>query len=232
MENSQNKTIPVHSIVFRSLLTFAATIAVIFVSAGRISYWQGWVFSSFYFVFAAVTAGQCVRRKSLVNERLNPGPGVKKWDGIIFRIFALLSFVIIVLSSLDAGRFSWSPKFSAVVYVIGNAMMYISYSFIIWAMFTNNFFSSRVRIQIDRGQYVVQNGPYSFVRHPGYLGVLFWLPSLAIVLGSLWGLIPAGLAMAAIIIRTYLEDKMLQNELPGYAEYSQKVRYRLLPGVW
>jgi protein-S-isoprenylcysteine O-methyltransferase Ste14 len=232
MEDSQNKTIPVRSIVFRSLLTFCATLAIIFTAAGRISYWQGWTFSAFYIVFAAVTAGQYVRRKSLVNERLNPGPGVKKWDGIIFRIYAFLSFVIIVLSSFDAGRFGWSPKFSAIVYVIGNAMMYISYSFIIWAMFTNNFFSSRVRIQIDRGQYVVQNGPYSFVRHPGYLGVLFWLPSLAIVLGSLWGLIPAGLAMAAIIIRTYLEDKMLQNELPGYTEYSQKVRYRLVPGIW
>jgi protein-S-isoprenylcysteine O-methyltransferase Ste14 len=110
--------------------------------------------------------------------------------------------------------------------------MFASYGFIMWAMFTNNFFSSKVRIQSDRGQYVVQQGPYKFVRHPGYLGVLFWMPSTALTMGSLWGLIPAALAVLTIIIRTYLEDKTLQKELPGYIEYTQKVRYRLIPGIW
>jgi protein-S-isoprenylcysteine O-methyltransferase Ste14 len=110
--------------------------------------------------------------------------------------------------------------------------MMFSYFFILWAMWTNNFFSSRVRIQTDRGQYVVQEGPYSFVRHPGYLGVLFWQPSIPLSLGSLWGLIPACLAVISIIIRTYLEDRMLQKELPGYSDYTRKVRYRLIRGIW
>lgn len=227
-----NNSISTRSLLIKTLLTFGVTAAVIFASAGRLTYWQGWLFVGFYTIFAVLTAGRYVRRKALVSERLNPGPGVKWWDRIIFRIFASLCLVIIVLSSFDAGRFGWSPKLPAAVYIISNAVMYISYSFIIWAMFTNDFFSSRVRIQTDRGQYVVQSGPYSFVRHPGYLGVMFWLPSLAVVLGSLWALIPAGLAMITMLIRTYLEDQMLKKELTGYVEYSQKVRYRLLPGVW
>jgi protein-S-isoprenylcysteine O-methyltransferase Ste14 len=232
MRKLQNRKISIQSLLFKTLITFGVTIALIFIFAGTFRYWQGWAFVVFYSVFAILTAGQYIRRKDLVNERLNPGPGVKRWDRIIFKIFTLLCMVVIALSCLDAGRFGWSPKFPTSVYVISNAVMYLAYSFIIWAMFTNNFFSSRVRIQTDRGQYVVQQGPYSFVRHPGYLGVLFWLPSLALVLGSLWGLIPAGLAVITIIVRTYLEDKMLQKELPGYIEYSQKVRYRLIPCVW
>lgn len=232
MENPQNKLISAYTVLGKTLLTFMVTIVVIFVSAGRFNYWQGWLFVGFYVVFAVLTSGRYICRRGLVSERLNPGPGVKWWDRIIFRIFAALCFVIIVVSSFDAGRFGWSSEFPLFVYVLSNAVMYISYSFIIWAMFTNDFFSSRVRIQSDRGQYVVRSGPYSFVRHPGYLGVIFWLPSLSLVLGSLWGLVPAGLAMITILIRTYLEDQMLKKELTGYIEYSQQVRYRLLPGVW
>jgi protein-S-isoprenylcysteine O-methyltransferase Ste14 len=232
MGNLQNKAVSTQSLLFKTLITFLATIALIFIFAGTITYWQGWVFAVFYSVVAILTTGQYLRRKDLVSERINPGPGVKRWDRIIFKIFTLLCMAVIALSSLDAGRFGWSPKLPVIVYVVSNAVMYISYSFIIWAMFTNNFFSSRVRIQTDRGQYVVQQGPYSIVRHPGYLGVLFWLPSQALTLGSLWGLIPAGLAVITIIIRTYLEDKMLRQELSGYIEYTQKVRYRLIPGIW
>ena len=101
-----------------------------------------------------------------------------------------------------------------------------------WAMLSNRFFSGTVRIQEDRGHTVVADGPYRVVRHPGYVGmiVMFVLPPL--VLGSLWALIPAGLAALATVIRTALEDKTLQVELPGYAEYAQRTRYRLLPRVW
>jgi protein-S-isoprenylcysteine O-methyltransferase Ste14 len=99
-------------------------------------------------------------------------------------------------------------------------------------MWTNNFFSRVVRIQTDRGHYVVQDGPYRFVRHPGYLAGCFSLLSMPLALGSLWGLIPATLAVLLIIIRTYLEDATLQNELTGYHQYAKKVKYRLLPGIW
>jgi protein-S-isoprenylcysteine O-methyltransferase Ste14 len=99
-------------------------------------------------------------------------------------------------------------------------------------MISNAYFSTAVRIQADRGQQVCRSGPYRYVRHPGYVGFFFQALSVPIMLGSLWALlfaIPAGVLM---VIRTYLEDNMLKEELPGYSEYTQEVKYRLLPGVW
>jgi protein-S-isoprenylcysteine O-methyltransferase Ste14 len=99
-------------------------------------------------------------------------------------------------------------------------------------MYINKFFSSVVRIQKDRGHKVIQDGPYKYVRHPGYVGIFFLAPAVPLILGSIWGLIPSGLFIIAIIIRTYLEDKTLHKELEGYKEYAKKVKYRLIPGIW
>ncbi|MEN6384223.1 MAG: isoprenylcysteine carboxylmethyltransferase family protein [Phycisphaerales bacterium] len=226
------KTISYKALMARIILNIMLISILIFLSAGTLNYWQGWLVVGFYLVFTVITSKKFIKRKELVQERIKPGPGIKWWDKIIFRIFVPLTTITMFFSALDCGRFYFSPELPIFVYVISFISMVASYCFITWAMFTNNFFSSRVRIQSDRGQYVVQRGPYKYVRHPGYLGVVFWMPSTAITLGSLWGLIPAGLAVFTIIIRTYLEDKTLQKELPGYSEYAQKVRYRLIPMIW
>jgi protein-S-isoprenylcysteine O-methyltransferase Ste14 len=99
-------------------------------------------------------------------------------------------------------------------------------------MASNRFFSSVVRIQTDRGHTVATGGPYRFVRHPGYVGMMVSALGTTILLGSLWAFIPATLLIGLIIFRTALEDRTLQNELEGYKEYAARVRYRLLPGVW
>ncbi len=215
-------------IYFYYLLIFAA----VFVLAGKIKYWQGWGFCGTYLIFIIIISIKFADRKDLLAERLRPGPGVKWWDKIFFWFYLLLALCLFAVSVLDGGRFNWSPRLPAIVYAAGYAVMLPSYLFVLWAMWTNNFFSSRVRIQSDRGQYVVQEGPYRFVRHPGYLGGIFWLITMPLILGSLWGLIPAGLAVIAIIIRTYLEDEMLQKELPGYADYAKKVPFRLIRSLW
>jgi protein-S-isoprenylcysteine O-methyltransferase Ste14 len=102
----------------------------------------------------------------------------------------------------------------------------------LWAIWINRFFSSVVRIQKERGQEVIQDGPYRFVRHPGYVGGILLALGNALVLGSLWALIPAGIMSLLLVIRTYLEDITLQRELPGYTDYTRKVKYRLLPWIW
>ena len=99
-------------------------------------------------------------------------------------------------------------------------------------MTANRFFSTMVRIQEERGHVVASSGPYRYVRHPGYVGYITAAFATALALGSLWALVPAGLGMCAFVVRTALEDKTLQKELAGYKEYTQRVRYRLLPGVW
>jgi protein-S-isoprenylcysteine O-methyltransferase Ste14 len=101
-----------------------------------------------------------------------------------------------------------------------------------WAMVTNAYFSAVVRIQKDRGHKVVTDGPYRFVRHPAYAGGVVSSIAMPLMLGSFWALVPSGIALIFLVIRTKNEDKMLMEELPGYSDYAQQTRYRLVPGIW
>ncbi|MFX1452947.1 MAG: methyltransferase family protein, partial [Promethearchaeota archaeon] len=126
----------------------------------------------------------------------------------------------------------WRSDFPWWVYIIGYVIYFYAQLLKYWCMWTNRWFSSTVRIQFDRDHKVVQDGPYRFIRHPGYIsGILIGYGS-SLILGSLWGLIPASIVLVLLVIRTSLEDKTLQKELPGYAEYTKKVKHRLLPGIW
>ena len=108
----------------------------------------------------------------------------------------------------------------------------LGYAFAAWALLENRFFSSMMRIQTDRGHVVCDSGPYRIVRHPGYAGILLATPGIVLALGSAWTLIPVGVALVVAVIRTALEDRTLQEELPGYQKYTSRVRYRLFPGVY
>ena len=101
-----------------------------------------------------------------------------------------------------------------------------------WAFIENQFFSGTVRIQTERGHHVIDTGPYRYVRHPGYVSAIWTFLAIPPFFGSLWGLIPAIITFALFILRTALEDKTLQEELPGYKEFTQRTSFRLLPGVW
>jgi protein-S-isoprenylcysteine O-methyltransferase Ste14 len=110
--------------------------------------------------------------------------------------------------------------------------MGVGYALFLWAMASNAFFAEGVRIQTDRGHTVSTGGPYRYVRHPAYTGAIISLVAAPLLLGSPWALIPAVAAAALYVARTYMEDKTLMEELPGYKEYARQTRYRLLPGVW
>jgi protein-S-isoprenylcysteine O-methyltransferase Ste14 len=99
-------------------------------------------------------------------------------------------------------------------------------------MVSNKFFSTSVRIQMERDHTVASGGPYRYVRHPGYVGYIVSGFAAPLALGSLWALIPAAITLCLLVVRTALEDRTLQDELDGYREYAARVRYRLLPGVW
>ena len=113
-----------------------------------------------------------------------------------------------------------------------NGASTLSQAFAAWALIENRFFSSVVRIQVDRGQVVCDSGPYRIVRHPGYAGNMLALPGMVLALSSMWTLIPAAVALIIAVIRTMLEDQTLQGELPGYRDYARRVRYRLIPGIY
>lgn len=101
-----------------------------------------------------------------------------------------------------------------------------------WAQAVNPFFEPGVRIQSERGQRPISNGPYRFIRHPGYAGAIAIFAGIALALASWWALIPAGVASALLIVRTGLEDRLLRRELPGYQAYADRTRFRLAPGLW
>jgi protein-S-isoprenylcysteine O-methyltransferase Ste14 len=132
---------------------------------------------------------------------------------------------------LDAGRFGWT-QVPLSVHVAGWAGLAVAFLFASWAMLSNTYASRTVRIQSDRGHQVVTAGPYRYVRHPMYVGVILSVMSIPLILRSWWAIIPAVLIVILFFIRTGLEDRTLKKKLTGYKEYAERVRYRILPGVW
>jgi protein-S-isoprenylcysteine O-methyltransferase Ste14 len=204
---------------------------LLFLPAGRLDWAWAWVYVGIYVLGVCINASFMLRANpELIAERARLTRGTRSWDKTIAAISAPLAFSIYVVAGLDE-RLHWSaPPLS--VHVVGLLVVIGGSAFSSWAMLTNAFFSTTVRIQEDRGQTVVTEGPYRLVRHPGYLGWGLASFGLPLLLGAPWALIPAGLSAITSVVRTALEDRTLQEELPGYADYARRVRYRLLPGIW
>jgi protein-S-isoprenylcysteine O-methyltransferase Ste14 len=217
-------------LIFKSIFFFALIIAITFIGAGRIDYWQGWIYNGLNIIFLLLS--YFLLPRELIEERLKPKEGMKKWDKIYYIVSIPVYFAILIISILDGGRFDWEPRIPILVVIIGVVVYTIGQIIVLWAKKVNKFFSTVVRIQKDRGQTVCKDGPYRFVRHPGYLGGLLYIIVTPFVLSSFWGLIPAVIAVVLLFIRTYLEDKTLQRELEGYTDYTNEARYKLLPGIW
>lgn len=209
--------------------------AVVVGSAGRWDWWPGWAFVGL--TLASILASRLVVYKhtpELLVERIHSlsAGDVKPWDRVLVPIVAVLGIMAILLVGGLDQRFGWSSGFSLWVQMLGLAGVAFGFYLAVWAMAANRFFSGYVRIQKERGHTVVTGGPYRFVRHPSYAGAVLAYLATPLLLGSWWAYDPAGLTIIALIIRTALEDRTLQAELPGYIEYSQHTRYRLLPGLW
>jgi protein-S-isoprenylcysteine O-methyltransferase Ste14 len=220
------------SIWARALIAPVIILALVFVPAGRLDYWQGWLYVALSVASLGATWAVMRDNPELVAERLRPGQGMQLWDKWYFALSTPLYLATLVVAGLDAGRWGWSPPLATWVYALGVAAFVLGQALFLWAKATNRYFSSVVRIQAERGQTVCREGPYAAVRHPGYVGGLLYGVATAVVLGSLWALLPATLAAAMLVVRTALEDRLLRRELPGYAAYARDVRYRLLPGIW
>jgi len=156
----------------------------------------------------------------------------KAWDKVLAPLMAVsIGYPMGIVAGLDH-RYHWTPEFPLWLIVTGFTLISLGYAFAAWAVAENRFFSAVVRIQTDRGHVVCDSGPYRFVRHPGYSGNILALLGIVLALGSVWTLIPAAVASIIGVIRTQLEDRTLQEELPGYRDYARRVRYRLFPGIY
>jgi len=164
--------------------------------------------------------------------QLLKAPGVKDWDRLLAPLMALsLGLPLFVVAGLDH-RFEWSPHFPGWLNILGLVLASAGYGFAGWAFLENRFFAAVVRIQSERGHVVCDTGPYRIVRHPGYSGSLLSPFAMVLALDSVWTLIPATAAVVIAMVRTTLEDRTLQEELPGYRDYADRVRYRLIPGIF
>jgi len=205
---------------------------LLFLLAGRIDYWQGWVFLGAMGVSMVIKLVFFPSKLSLLKERVHPGKGVKWWDKIIIALYAVFFFLCIIIGVLDVGRFHFGPEPEIFLYIISVFVFIFSIGLFSWAQWTNKFFSSMVRIQKERKQKVITNGPYKYVRHPGYVGGILMALSCPIVLGSYLALIFGVLTTILLIVRTHLEDETLKKELKGYKAYTKKTKYKLIPRVW
>jgi len=208
---------------------------ILFICAWDIDWWQAWVYSLLFFtagIGGRIWAEQ--RHPGLTAERQNIEniQNAKAWDKVLAPLMAVsVSFPMVIVAGLDY-RYNWSPEFPLWFSVVGFMLIALGYAFAAWALVENRFFSSVVRIQTERGHVVCDTGPYRFVRHPGYAGNILPLFGIVLALGSVWTLIPAAVATIITVIRTVLEDQTLQEELLGYRDYAQRVRYRLIPGIY
>jgi protein-S-isoprenylcysteine O-methyltransferase Ste14 len=215
-----------------TVLGMLAVISVIlFALAGRLDWWEAWIFLAIY--LAGILANglwSLSHNPEVINERGRIGPNAKSWDKAIGVFYTLFLFSTFVVAGLDA-RFAWSAA-PLWVKILGGIGFVLSLALTFWVMAFNTFLSTFVRIQDERGHSTVTGGPYRFVRHPMYAGILLMSWGMPLLLGSWWALIPGVLNIVLFFIRTALEDKTLQAELPGYTDYVQQVHYRLIPGVW
>lgn len=207
-----------------------AIAVVVFALAGRVEYWQGWVFvvietAVIFFILSRINPKLAKERMRFLSNK-----GTKPWDKLFFLVYTLAFCATLITACLEAGRNG--NQLPIVVCAAGLAILAIGHFIEATARTTNPYYSSVVRIQRDRGQKVYQGGLYQVVRHPGYAGAVIYTLGAAIGLGSALAIIPALVGVAALIVRTHLEDETLQKELAGYKQFARKTRYRLLPGVW
>lgn len=221
--------------VIRLLVLTVLMLGVLFLSAGRLDWWEGWAYTAMSLVVLVSSRSLLILKyPDTAKERAEAGQreDVKAWDKILMPVTAIYGpLASWIVAGLDK-RFSWTPDLPDYIQIIALCVIFLGSMVGTWAMVVNRFFSSHVRIQIDRGHTVVSAGPYRVVRHPGYAGgILAWIAG-PVFFSSYWAAIPSVVVITLNVIRTALEDRTLKEELPGYSEYAEKVRYRLVPGIW
>jgi len=203
--------------------------------AWRWNWWEDWVVA-IVFIAGFVISRVLAKRKhpDILAERSDSfsRKDAKPWDKFLAPAMAFGGTIILIISGLDE-QFAWSPSpFSFSVKIASIILLILAYLFSSWALVENAYFSGIVRLQKDRGHSVCDSGPYRYLRHPGYAGTLLSYLCMPLILDSAWAFIVTGLLFIVTIARTALEDQTLQNELPGYRAYAERVKHRLLPGIW
>ncbi len=197
-------------------------------------WWEAWVYLILCVVSFAISRLLAARKNpDIIKERAQfmQHDNTQSWDKLLAPFSGIGGGLIPLIAGLDA-LFGWSQAYSLNLKILALAIILAGYVLGSYALITNHFFSGTVRLQTERGHHVISGGPYRWVRHPGYVGGILTYLATPIFLDSVWVFLPAVFVTLVLVIRTALEDRFLQNELQGYREFAQQVRYRLIPGIW
>jgi protein-S-isoprenylcysteine O-methyltransferase Ste14 len=233
-EQSSKKKMGARSII-SLLLSLIVSPLALFLAAGTFNWGMGWV--SIAVIYGGSILSRVImalKNPDLVKERATgmDSEDSKAFDRWLVPIIGVLGpMVTFVIAGLNK-RFGWLPEVSFPLVILGVVGVILAFLITTWAMVVNRFFSSVVRIQTDRHQRVIMEGPYRIVRHPAYAGSVIGSIMMPLMLGSIWAVIPGILTSAAVFVRTGYEDRTLQAELPGYNEYMRKTPKKLIPGIW
>jgi protein-S-isoprenylcysteine O-methyltransferase Ste14 len=223
---------PIIQRILQLLVLVLLQAVLLFASAGTIYWPAGWLYIGLYLLMLAGASFVMIpRRREVIEERSKGVKGGKSWDLWITRLIAIPTLGLLIVSGLNV-RFGWTPPFPVWATILGVLLFTAGYVMVLWAMYTNKYFSQVVRIQTERGHSAITGGPYTIVRHPGYLGMTFSMLGSVLILDAYYGFACFLLYLILVIARTSLEDQTLRAELPGYLEYSRQTRFRLIPGIW
>jgi protein-S-isoprenylcysteine O-methyltransferase Ste14 len=205
---------------------------LVFLGAWKIAYWQGLLYVVLALVGTTLSHLLVPAGSTVTADRAREAKAGRDWDRRLLGAYFLVNVVTFLTAGLDSGRFHWTGDVPVGVTVAGAALMLSGQVLFALAKRENAFFSSTVRIQTERGHQVCDTGLYRLVRHPGYLGMLTSLLAFPLVMNSYWAFVPASIGAALLAVRTVLEDRLLVQELPGYKDYINRTRWKLLPALF
>jgi protein-S-isoprenylcysteine O-methyltransferase Ste14 len=236
-KNMEIRTKFAGAVVVRVIFQFGFSIMIwaglLFWSAGTVKWVRGWIHLGLWVVTLLVNFFILLKRNpTLLAIRTKMQRFELKFDILLMLLIMTPAVVAVpIVAGLDAVRYRllpipfWAVFPAVLLHITGDALM-------LWAMVVNPFMEKAIRIQTERGHHVITTGPYAIVRHPMYAGFILLFLGVPLMLGSGWAFVPVSVVLAALIIRTIFEDRILQKKLPGYEAYTKKTHYRLLPGIW
>lgn len=214
------------------MVTLIIHVAILFLASGQFDWLWAWIYVGLYLISIALIGSYLANLSPETIARRSESAGIKRWDRVVGGLWGLAHFIGIPLVAGLNERFAWTLELNPGWHLFGGLLSALGFALFGWAMVANTYFSTVVRILPENKHRVCDSGPYQTVRHPGYVGAVLMSLGIPLLLGSPWALLPGAAAAGLMIVRTALEDRFLQADLPGYADYAARVRYRLLPGVW
>lgn len=221
---------------FRLVIRMSLFALALLWPAGTWFWWEAWVIVALWAVFGVVMTQFLIHRDpALLAERLRLVPiheDQKTWDKVIMAVFFIAGIALYIVPGFDVVRFGWSEPLPLWMRTIAIAIHVPCFFLLAWIMRENTYLAQVVKIDIERGHHVITTGPYSYVRHPMYTVSIVLLFAVPVALGSRYALLLTAFLTLLLIVRSYLEDRSLHEELEGYAEYAKQTPYRLIPGIW